>query len=91
MLSWVGSRCCTRMNAMPLSAGSASTNFRQASSPPAEAPIATTRVSASRCLGLQSLLAASGPIAVGRQCASGEDVEADLTFTTYCLTIAFVP
>ena len=38
MLSWVGSRCWTRMKAMPLSAGSARRSFRQASSPPAEAP-----------------------------------------------------
>ena len=46
MLSWVGSRCWTMMKAMPLTAGSASRSFLQASRPPAEAPIATTGNSA---------------------------------------------
>ena len=42
MLSWLGSRCCTMMKAMPLTVGSASRTFLQASRPPAKAPIATT-------------------------------------------------
>ena len=46
MLSWLGSRCCTMMKAMPLGAGSASRSFLQASRPPAEAPIATIGKSA---------------------------------------------
>ena len=46
MLSWVGSRCWTRMQAMPLPAGSAPTSFLKAPRPPAEAPIATTGKSA---------------------------------------------
>src|SRR5579872_2416370 len=49
MLSCVGSRCWTRIKAMPLSAGNASTSFLQASRPPAEAPIPTTgKLAASR-------------------------------------------
>src|SRR6185437_4077694 len=45
MLSWLGSRCWTRMKAMPFLAGSASTSFLQASRPPAEAPIPTIKKS----------------------------------------------
>ena len=42
MLSWVGSRCWTRMRAMPLPAGRPSISLLHASRPPAEAPIPTT-------------------------------------------------
>ena len=42
MLSWVGSRCCTRMNAMPLPSGRPRINRVHASSPPADAPTPTT-------------------------------------------------
>ena len=42
MLACVGSRCGISTKAIPVSAGSASSNFRKASSPPAEAPIPTT-------------------------------------------------
>src|SRR5580658_874857 len=45
MLSWVGSRCWTRTKAMPSPDASAATSFRQASSPPADAPIAMTGIS----------------------------------------------
>src|SRR4051794_33869534 len=41
MLSKVGSRCWIRIKAMPLPADKAPANFRQASRPPAEAPIPT--------------------------------------------------
>ena len=41
MLSWWGSRCWIRINAMPVRAGRASINLVQASSPPADAPMAT--------------------------------------------------
>jgi hypothetical protein len=42
-LSCSGERCWTSTNAMPLSAGMAAKKVRNASSPPAEAPIPTTR------------------------------------------------
>src|ERR1700684_2876112 len=47
-LLWLGSRGCTIRNAIPLVAGSASSSFLQASSPPAEAPIAAIGKSARR-------------------------------------------
>ena len=37
-----GSRCCTNTNAMPVSCANASSNFENASSPPALAPMPTT-------------------------------------------------
>src|SRR5947199_7683151 len=43
MLAWVGSRCCTRMNAIPVSTGSARSICVKASSPPADAPMPTIR------------------------------------------------
>ena len=46
MLSCVGSRCCTRMNAMPVSAAEPPEACVQASRPPAEAPMPTTGKSA---------------------------------------------
>ncbi len=73
MLSWLGSRCWTRMNAMPVSAGKACKSRRQASSPPAEAPIATTgkssrsfatRIAArERAAGCARVASASGDLA----------------------------
>lgn len=41
MLSCFGSRCCTRTKPMPVRCGSAASSALKASSPPAEAPIAT--------------------------------------------------
>ena len=66
MLSWFGSRCCTRMKAMPMKpSGRASSSFLQASSPPAEAPTATTRkLSASRAEDCETALGC--PPACGR-------------------------
>src|SRR5579863_5978204 len=40
-LGWVGSRCCTNTNAMPLFCGSERSNSEKASRPPAEAPMPT--------------------------------------------------
>src|SRR5271168_4783379 len=42
MLGWVGSRCWIRIKAMPVPLGSAPSNLRKASRPPAEAPSPTT-------------------------------------------------
>src|SRR5690349_20412392 len=47
-LSWVGSKCWTRTNATPLSVGTALKNLRNASRPPADAPIPATAMDASR-------------------------------------------
>ena len=55
MLSWLGSRCCTMMKAMPLTAGSASRSFLHASRPPAEAPIATIGKSRATARGERAL------------------------------------
>jgi len=40
-LSWSGSRCCTSTNPMPVFGGRAASNWVNASSPPAEAPMPT--------------------------------------------------
>ena len=61
MLSWVGARCWTRIKAMPTSAGSASMSLRQASRPPAEAPIPTTGKSANLAVCLRGAPAGSRP------------------------------
>src|SRR5579872_3095711 len=42
ILSWFGSRCCTRINAIPEDSGIAFSSRLNASSPPAEAPTPTT-------------------------------------------------
>ena len=41
MLAWVGSRCTTRMKAMPVFRGMFAKKRSQASRPPAEAPMPT--------------------------------------------------
>src|SRR5476649_2442016 len=69
MLWWVGSRCWTRTKAMLVGAGRASTSFLQASRPPADAPMATTRnapggLSTSRT-GNDTLALAAGCTAAG--------------------------
>src|SRR6185437_15683097 len=51
MLSWVGSRCWTKMKAMTLLTRRLSTSFLHVSRPPADAPIPTIRKSSRPCGG----------------------------------------
>src|SRR5689334_12617645 len=66
-LSWVGSRCWTRTNAMPLSAGTALKNLRNASRPPADAPIPTSATRASLLRPADATPAARGAFRVERR------------------------
>src|ERR1700686_2929795 len=75
MLSWVGSRCWTRMKAMPVPVGNASTNFLQASSPPAEAPIPTTGKSNAPLAGLGSNPAPLGRDRAAARCGGCLDID----------------
>ena len=64
ILSWFGSRCCTRMKAIPFGDGRASSSFPHASNPPAEAPTATTVRSVGDGLALSRVF--EGRLARGR-------------------------
>src|SRR5689334_2385104 len=66
-LSWVGSKCWTRTNAIPLSVGTAVKNLRNASRPPADAPIPATAINASRPRPADATPAAPGAFRVERR------------------------
>src|SRR4029077_1608447 len=66
-LSWVGSKCWTRTNAMPLSVGTALKNLRNASRPPADAPIPTSATGASLLRVAGATPAAPGAFRVERR------------------------
>ena len=70
MLSCVGSRCWTRINAIPVSAGNALSSFVHASNPPAEAPIATMVKSGAVEAGLASASGMTTQPRLGRRVAA---------------------
>ena len=62
MLWWFGSRCWTRMKAIPGAGGRLDSSLAQASRPPAEAPMATIgNVGAAMAVARAADLAAGGP------------------------------